>query len=454
MIAIYMPKSAKTLCAMLGILYSGNTYVPMDTRAPIKRTLLILDIARPTLIITDGPGKKQLLENGADENIIFEYNELSGAEIIDNLPSLVLMGVKDTDPACLLFTSGSTGVPKGVVIPHLRVINYINWAKDYFGIKNNEIIGSQAPFYFTVSAMDIYLTLATGSRLNLIPENLFSNPKNLVEYLDKQAITLIFWVSSVYHHLAQSRVLEDGTESLKALKRVWFVGEPMPAQSLYYLINHLPNADFTNLYGATETDMTICYDVPKDYNPDSPVPLGHPCANTEILLLKEDLTSAALGETGEICVGGSCLALGYYKNLEKTQRAFIQNPLNDKFNDIIYRTGDLGEIKDGLIYFHGRRDHQFKHLGYRIEAGEIEAAASKFPGINHACVIYDDKKRQIVLFYEAAGETDELKLRRELMAALPVYMVPTRFIALSAMPFNQKRKKDRIALKNQYLEEK
>jgi len=453
MIAIYMPKSTQFLCAMMGILYSGNIYVPMDYRAPIKRTKMIIDITQPILIITDAKGEQTLSESGIDKDIHnYESITLAFAEDPEWIVSNALSLIQDTDPAYLLFTSGSTGIPKGVVIPHRRVINYINWAIANFSISGSETIGNQAPFYFTVSAMDIFLCLATGSKLCIIPENLFSHPVKLMQFVDERKITLIFWVSSVYHQVAKADALEVVRPS--SLRRAWFVGEPLGTHSLAYWMERLPEVEFVNLYGSTETDMTICYNVPKGHSQDGAIPLGYPCANTEILLLK-DGNVVETGEIGEICVRGSCLALGYYKDIEKTRSSFTQNPLHNDYIDYVYHTGDLGEIKDGLMVFHGRKDHQFKHLGYRIEAGEIEAVAAGIAKIKSVCVLYDSEKKQIVLFYEPDGEReiDELAFRRSLLSELPVYMVPTRFVQLDEMPYNANRKKDRPLLKKMYFKD-
>jgi len=451
MILVYMPKGVRLLCSMFGVLYSGNVYVPMDCRAPVNRTKLIIDIIDPVLIITDDEGFKVLTSNGIPETLLARYSELveHNIPIPERYIANTIAFSQDVNPAYILFTSGSTGVPKGVVIPHRRVINYIKWARGFFSIGGEEVIGNQAPFYFTVSAMDIFLCLATGSKLCIIPEHLFSRPDKLILFLNTNKISLIFWVSSVYHHVAGMDAFRE--VSLPYLKRAWFVGEPMPEHSLDYWIKNLPGVEFANLYGSTETDMTIAYRVPGNA-PISNIPLGYPCANTDVLLLKDDLTATRSGEIGEICVRGSCLASGYYRDLEKTRSSFIQNPLNNDYIDILYKTGDLGEERGGLIYFHGRRDHQFKHLGYRVEAGEIEAIAAKCYDVKSTCVLYDSGKRQIVLFYESAEQIDELAYRRELMDNLPVYMVPTRYIRLSAMPYNANRKKDRILLKSQYIQ--
>ena len=453
MIAVYLPKGAKCLSAMLGVLYSGNVYVPMDCRAPVNRTKLIFSIVDPIMIITDTKGKQTLVDSGVSEDNVIDYDDIIVAAIdeSDRLADKTLSRVLSVDPAYLLFTSGSTGVPKGVVIPHSRVINYITWAREYFLITDNEVIGNQAPFFFTVSAMDIFLCLATGSKLCVIPENLFSKPDRLVEYIIEREITLIFWVSSVYHHIAQSGALDRVRP--QSIRRAWFVGEPIAVTSLNYWLDRLPGAEFANLYGSTETDMTICYRVPMNQLSLDSIPLGLPCAHSEVLILNEEL--AVLedgGGIGEICIRGPCLALGYFKENEKTAASFTQNPLHSDYRDLVYHTGDLGELRDGLIFFHGRKDHQFKHLGYRIEAGEIEAIALRYPFVSNNCVLYDSEKRQIVLFYTADQQINELEYRRTLMAELPIYMVPTRFIKLDAMPFNANNKKDRILLKTEYID--
>jgi len=435
-VAVLLPKGVKSVCAMLGVLYSGGVYVPMDCRAPENRTRLILDIVKPALVI-DGDN----------------YDDIAKGEMNERLAEAAIESARDVDPAYILFTSGSTGVPKGVVIPHRRVINYINWAKERFAITGDDVIGNQAPFYFTVSAMDVYLCMATGARLEIIPEHLFSQPKRLLRHLQDKAVTLIFWVSSVYRHVMQSGALEEIKPD--ALKHAWFVGEPMAADTLNYWTEKLPPVRFANMYGATETDMTICFDVLKETSFEGHVPIGIPCANTGILLIKDldaDAKPAGMGEIGEICVRGSCLALGYYKDMEKTKAAFIQNPLNNSYPDMIYRTGDLAEFKDGLFIFHGRRDHQFKHLGYRIEAGEIEAVSEQAGGVRSACVLYDAEKRRIVLFYEPGGDVDEQALRRALAGNLPAYMVPTLYVRLDEMPLNANKKKDRMLLKKKYME--
>ncbi|HBD63933.1 MAG TPA: AMP-dependent synthetase [Clostridiales bacterium] len=449
-VAVYMPKGSKCLCAMLGVLYSGNIYVPLDCRAPINRTMQIFEIVQPLMIISDGRYIKTLVERGVNGDTLADYDTVLAPDIALNLAQQTISLSQDVDPAYILFTSGSTGVPKGVVIPHKRVINYINWARNFFSIQEDDVIGSQAPFYFTVSAMDIYLCLSTGARLEIIPEHMFSQPTMLMKHLDKEGISLIFWVSSVYRHIVQSGALTEIQP--RSLKHAWFVGEPMSVDVLSYLMGKLPNVGFANLYGSTETDMTICRKFSKNDFPMDSIPLGYPCANTDVLILK-DGELAGDGEIGEICVHGPCLALGYYKDSEKTRSVFVQNPLHNNYPDIIYRTGDLGEIRDGQIFFHGRKDHQFKHLGYRIEAGEIETTAEKLEGIKSVCVLYDNVKRQIIMLYEANGLTDELTLRRALIENLPAYMIPTRYIHLDSMPYNANNKKDRIALAREYMKE-
>lgn len=454
-IALYLPKGAGALRAMLGVLYAGHAYVPIDTRAPLARTAAILEVLEPALIITDAAGKAALaaLEGPLAQLAIEEADTLDGETLAagegEALVAETLAATQSEDPAYLLFTSGSTGVPKGVVVPHRRVLHYIQWARDTFDVGADAVIGNQAAFYFTVSAMDIYLSLATGARLHIIPEDLFAKGEKLLAYVEEHHINLVFWVSSVYHNVARTGILANGAPA--CLQKLWFVGEPMPAHSLERWMEQLPDAEFVNLYGSTETDMTLHYRVPHGPLPAEGVPLGRPNTDTGVLLVDEALRPVPQGETGELCVCGACLALGYFRNPQRTEAAFIQSPLHTDYPDRWYRTGDLAHCEGGLYYFHGRRDHQFKHLGYRIEAGDIEAAAERCAGVRAAAVVYDAEKRQIALFYEHQEGFEETALRRWLMAELPLYMVPTRYVRLQTMPLNANRKKDRVLLKKTYI---
>jgi len=331
------------------------------------------------------------------------------------------------------------------------VIDYIDWAVDCFDITSAEIIGSQAPFYFDNSTLDIYLCLAKGATLVLIPEQNFAFPLKLMEYVAEKNINFIFWVPSVMINIANTRALDN--IKMDCLKKVLFAGEVMPNRHLNYWRNKLPGNLFANLYGPTEITVDCTYYiVEKKYEDDDKLPIGFPCRNTDVLILTEENRPAAAGEQGELCVRGSSLALGYWNNWEKSDAAFTQNPLNPNYFDRIYRTGDFVYLnEEGEIIFVGRRDAQIKHMGYRIELGEIETALLSMAGIDNSCVLYNKEKQEITMFYEGDDELTKAAIRKRLVEMLPKYMVPTKIHKLDHLPMNKNGKIDRPLLMKEYM---
>jgi len=368
---------------------------------------------------------------------------------MDNLPPLGDMPITiDTDPIYIMHTSGSTGIPKGVVITHRGVIDYIEWAKACYSITSSDIIGNQAPFYFDNSTLDIFLCLATGATLVVIPEEHFLFPVRLIEYLAEHGITFIFWVPSVIAAVATTDALCTVSPPLN---KILFAGEVMSNRHLNYWRRKCPNALFSNLYGPTEITVDCTYYiVDREFADDEPLPIGLPCRNSDVFILNEQGALAAPEERGELCVRGSSLALGYWNDWEKTAASFTQNPLNPHYPERIYRTGDLVYYNEkGEINFAGRRDSQIKHLGYRIELGEIETTLLAIPQVRNAFAFYDEVKKQIGVIYETASGSELNNLRKALLERLPKYMVPTIFIQAQAFPLTPTGKIDRKALMEQ-----
>jgi len=350
-----------------------------------------------------------------------------------------------------MYTSGSTGTPKGVVIPHRGVIDYIEWAASCLDVNRDDIIGNQAPFYFDNSTLDIYLSWSTGAQLHLIPESMFLFPVKLIEYLEKKEITFIFFVPSVLISISQMELLSPN--SLPSLKKIVFAGEVMPTKHLAYWQKMLPDKIYVNLYGPTEITVDCTYFfVDRIYKPDESLPIGYPRNNAEVIILNKNNECTNIGEKGELCVKGFSLALGYWNDEKKTEALFVQNPLNKNYYDRIFRTGDIVyKNKKGQIIFVGRKDSQIKHWGYRIELGEIEHAANSLPFVNKCCVLYNNEKKEIILFYEGDKEISSVKFRKTLATLIPNYMIPQSFILLKKLPLNSNGKIDRKALENEYI---
>ncbi len=446
---VYLPKSSSLIASFMGVLYSNNFYTPTDVSFPFEKVDGILKALGPELIVTDGRYREFLISNGVEDTLILNIEDVS-EKVADT--TLCLDKTIDTDIAYILFTSGSTGVPKGVIISHRSIIDYIDWARECYEITSENIIGNQAPLYFDNSTLDIYLMISTGATLHIVPEMYYSFPAKLMGYVKENEINTIFWVPSVFINVANADILAK--MDCTCLKTILFAGEVMPNKHLNYWRKYIPDALYSNLYGPTEITVDCTYYiVDRQFGDDEPLPIGFPCPNSDVMILsdeKELITE--VGVTGELCVRGTSLALGYWKNPAKTAEVFVQNPLNDQYSEKIYRTGDLVHYNErGEIMYDGRKDFQIKHMGYRIESGEIETAALGLEDIKEACVLYNKKERAIVLLYVGSEETDEKRIRTALVKKIPKYMVPTVYHRLKNFPYNDNGKIDRKRLAKDYL---
>lgn len=449
-IAIFMPKNSWSVISFVGVFKSGNFYVPLDIKSPIDRTSKILDTLNTTCIISDAENKEKLILLGYTGEIILIEDvittNLSKKDIdkLDEISSQVI----DLDPIYSIFTSGSTGNPKGVLISHRGVFNFVEWAIDTYSISEKDIIGNQVPFYFDVSTLDIYLMLVAGATLNIIPENRFTFPIRLIEYVNEHKINFVIWVPSVL--ISVSKFDAFFTVKPISLNKILFAGEVMPNKHLNYWRKNHSKALYSNLYGPTETTVIATYYiVNRDFSDDESLPIGKACKNIQTFILTEEGKLVDKRELGELCVRGSSLAFGYYNDIEKTKLAFIQNPLHDLYPDLIYKTGDLVyENEFSEILFVGRKDSQIKHMGYRIELGEIETAMMGVEDVIDSCILYDDIQKKIVAFY--ISNSSNVAIRKELIRSLPKYMVPTKWIKIEQFPLNSNGKIDKKELKKMF----
>lgn len=446
-IAIYLDKSVKVLSSMFGIVYSGNFYVVLDSEMPKSRIDKCFSTLNPLAIITD----EKHLENAKEldfDGEIFIYDDLIKEKIKEDVLLEIRNKQIDTDILYVLFTSGSTGVPKGSIITHKNVISYISWVSEEFEFDENTIFANQTPFYFSMSVTDVYSTLKTGATLVIVPKIYFSYPLKLISFLNEFKVNTLYWVVSALSIVSNFNLFKY--DKPKYLKKVLFAGEVMPIKHLNYWINNLSDDIlFANLYGPTETtDICTFYKIDRKFKDDEILPIGKHCDNCDVIIVNEKGEEAKAGEEGELYVRGSFLSLGYYNNPQKTKEAFVQNPLNNAYPEIVYKTGDLVKLNEfNEIMYLTRKDFQIKHMGYRIELLEIEAVASSLKNVEDVCVIYDENNKKIVLFYKGR-KVNENDFFEFLSNKLPPYLVPNKIIKLKQMPQNQNGKIDRLKLKN------
>ncbi|MDE6469650.1 MAG: amino acid adenylation domain-containing protein [Eubacterium sp.] len=444
-VAVYLDKSIKTLCAMFGVVYSGNFYIIIDSEMPVDRINKIFSGLSPVAIITDDEhldNAKQFETDGK----IFLYNESANTQIDENILAKIRDRQIDTDPLYALYTSGSTGMPKGAVLSHKNVISYTEWFSKTFDISSETVFGNQTPFYFSMSVSDVYSTIKSGATLCIIPKACFSFPINLIKFLNENKVNTIYWVPSAISIVANLKLFDYMKPEY--LKKVLFAGEVMPTKQLNYWIHNLDkDILFANLYGPTETtDICTYYVVDRQFRDDEPLPIGRHCDNCDVMIITDKNEPAKVGEEGELYVRGSFVAYGYYGNDEKTKAAFVQNPLNPYYPEIVYKTGDLvKENEKGEIMYITRKDFQIKRMGYRVELGEIETAAGSIENIEECVCVFDKASDKIILVYQGKKLTAE-EILKCLKAKIPGYMMPDRVEKIALMPHNQNGKIDRKAV--------
>ncbi len=442
-IAVYLDKSVKTICAMFAVVYSGNFYIVVDTEMPLDRVNKIFSGLSPAAIITD----EAHLENAKLLNDkIFIYDKAVKTFVNHGKLSEIRSKQIDTDPLYALYTSGSTGIPKGAVLSHRNVISYTEWFASAFDINSETVFGNQTPFYFSMSVSDVYSTVKAGATLCIIPKVCFSFPVNLIKFLNDNKINTIYWVPSAISIISNLKLFKYIKPEY--LKKVLFAGEVMPTKQLNYWIDNLDkDILYANLYGPTETtDICTYYVLDRHFEDDEPLPIGRHCDNCDVMIINDNNELAEKGEEGELYVRGSFVAFGYYGNDEKTKAAFVQNPINNYYPETVYKTGDLvKENEKGEIIYITRRDFQIKRMGYRVELGEIETAANSVENIDEVVCVFDKKNDKIILVYQGKKLSAE-DILKHLKSKLPAYMIPDKIEKIALMPHNQNGKIDRKAV--------
>jgi len=454
-VGVFLDKSIESVYADLGILYAGDFYMNLDIKTPAERIRNILQLVEPAAIISTTRQIKSIEGIIPSTMKVILLDEAGGTADVDSADIIGrLSTIIDTDPSCIINTSGSTGTPKGVVLNHKSFFDFIDWAIDTFHFDDDLVMGSLSPIVFDIYSFELCMLMAKASTLVVLPAHLAAFPAKILEVLEQHKVNFLFWVPTIMVNIANMDLLS--AFKLKSLRTVWFAGEVFPTKQYNYWHHHLPKVTFANLYGPIEITLDCTYYIINKEIPDEePLPIGYPCRNTDILILDdEDRAVTEPGVEGELCVRGTSLAMGYYNNPEKTAAAFVQNPLNKAYPEVIYRTGDIVSYnQEGLIMFKGRKDNIVKHQGYRTDLGEIEhVIINTLKLVKNGCIVYNQSDKQITLFYEAAEEIPVSEFRLQIGKVLPKYMIPTTFHHLEQLQRNANGKIDRLFYKKQVNE--
>lgn len=447
-VATYMEKSIEALNVFFGAVYAGACYSYLNPELPNARLNSIQSVLNAAIIVTTDSWLEITKQTFPDAKVV-SVSALLASEIDEELLSSVRARAIDTDPLYINFTSGSTGTPKGIAVGHRSVIDFIDCFTELFSITEKDVIANQAPLDFDVSVKDIYSAIKTGASLVLIPRWMFVSPTTLIDFLCETKVTTLTWAVSALCLITTFHGLDYKTP--ETIEKVLFSGEVMPMKHLKNWMEHLPNATFVNLYGPTEITCNCTYHVlSRERSYSGGLPIGKPFPNERVFLLdSENREITAPDVPGEICVAGSALALGYYRNPEQNQAHFVQNPLNDRYPETIYRTGDLGKYAEsGELFFCGRKDFQIKHMGHRIELEEVERAMAAIDGVERCCCTFDEKKSRLRGYY--VGSIDKKALHEEMTKSLPIYMVPGTLRQIDEMPLTKNGKIDRRLLDETY----
>jgi D-alanine--poly(phosphoribitol) ligase subunit 1 len=453
LVALQNGKSVSGYAAMLACLTVGVTYTNLDANNPVDRLLRILSVCRPALIVCDAAPAATVAAAAEALDIRTLIIEALPDATVQLAPVAHDDAVTGTDTAYVMFTSGSTGTPKGVAISHASVLNFIAWSRTTFDIVPTDVLAGVNPLYFDNSVFDFYSALFNGACLAPMTQTEVADARLLVSRIDEAGCTVWFSVPSLLIYLITMKALQPA--SFRSVRAIVFGGEGYPKRELSHLLDlYGARARLFNVYGPTEcTCICSAHEVSvADLADGQGLPtLGRIAANFDYLLLDGNEPVPA-GEAGELCLIGPQVGQGYYNDPERSAPVFVRSPVHRAVARPMYRTGDIIREIDGQLHFVCRKDNQIKHMGYRVELDEIEVAITRLDYVTQVAVVYKrvrDGFGHIIAHIAARdGAIDEARIRKDLKALLPAYMIPNRFCVTATLPRNANGKVDRVALKD------
>lgn len=446
-VSVLTGRNIITPVCYIGAAQAGCFYAPMDASVPTARLNRILGVINSDIMLVDRENLE--LANSLEYNgKIVVVEEILDTDIDENLLMVARSNLTEYSPLYVIFTSGSSGIPKGIITSHYSLLCYLDGLNEVLGVKDDDVLGNQSPLDYIAAVRDIYLPLMTGAETVIIPKSEFAMGGQLFDILNNNGVTTICWSAAGMEVPAKLGAFDEVIP--KYLNKIVFSGSVFPGKYLKIWQDNLPNAKFINQYGPTEATASCTYYVVEEKaTEDTVLSIGKPYKHYGIVLLNEDDSATPLGAEGEICVTGPCLALGYYGDPGRTRECFIQNPLNHNYRELLYKTGDLGRIEpDGNLTFLGRKDRQIKHMGHRIELDEIELTALKLDGVDECSSLYHVDKKQLYLFY--VGDASSRDIVVHFRKIMPPFMVPRKVMNLGEMPRLPNGKLDMQQLKNHF----
>jgi amino acid adenylation domain-containing protein len=474
-VGIHLPKCVEMVAAVYGILKAGAAYVPLDPHAPTARVATVANDCTIAALVTTTERAAALLPAlvGIELRLVIRVDDpeaptTQAAASSQSRPPTVTFSsatadptvadpripALDTDLAYILYTSGSTGVPKGVMLSHRNAITFVEWCAETIGVGPNDRLSNHAPLHFDLSVFDLFLSALGRAAVVLVPDEQAFFGAALVRFIREERITTWYSVPSALMMITKALT---GPGALPDLRNVVFAGEVFPTKHLRDLRKLLPDVELWNLYGPTETNVCLYFHVDEIPDDDRTIPIGRPCGKADVFALRTDGTAAGVGEEGELYVGGPLVMKGYWGRPDADAEVLSPAPDAARTDDRVYRTGDLVRLRpDGGYDFLGRRDHQIKSRGYRIELGDIETALNSHPSIVHGVALAVDHEEWGTAVVACVVPRDgvtlrEKDVRRHVASRLPRYMVPTKVEVVAAFPRTSTGKVDRALMLQQLL---